>query len=46
MAKGLDVVIRAMREENPDLAVDTTRQSIRESAATLIEYIEDKTKPQ
>jgi bifunctional enzyme CysN/CysC len=32
--------------ENPDLAVDTTRQSIRESAATLIEYIEDKTKPQ
>jgi bifunctional enzyme CysN/CysC len=30
---------------NPDLAVDTTRQSIPESAATLIEYIEEKTKP-
>ncbi|MGB8625606.1 MAG: adenylyl-sulfate kinase, partial [Candidatus Cybelea sp.] len=31
--------------ENPDLSVDTTRQSIPESAATLIEYIEEHTKP-
>ncbi|HEY2475541.1 MAG TPA: adenylyl-sulfate kinase [Candidatus Cybelea sp.] len=31
--------------ENPDLTIDTTKQSIPESAATLMEYIEEKTQP-
>jgi bifunctional enzyme CysN/CysC len=31
--------------ENPDLAVDTTKYSIPESAATFIEYIDAMTKP-
>jgi bifunctional enzyme CysN/CysC len=31
--------------QNPDLAIDTTRQSIAESAATFMEYIEEKTRP-
>lgn len=31
--------------ENPDIRVDTTKQSIRESAAELMEYIEAMTRP-